>query len=109
MKVFDIKNMKGGWFIGDFSPSVFKNPFFEVAHHTHKAGYITPRHTHKISQELTYILRGKMIVSGKELSAGNIFIYEHYEIAEGKVLEDVDLIVVKWPSIPSDKYMVEEE
>jgi quercetin dioxygenase-like cupin family protein len=107
MKVFDIKDMKGGWFIGDFSPSVFKNPFFEVAHHTHEAGYVTPRHTHKIAQELTYIVRGKMSVSGRELSSGSMFIYEPNEVAEVLILEDVDLIVVKWPSVPSDKYMVE--
>ena len=107
MKVFDIKDMKGGWFIGDFSPSVFKNPFFEVAHHTHEAGYVTPRHTHKIAQELTYIVKGKMNVSGKELCSGDMFIYEPNEVAEVVVLEDVDLIVVKWPSVPSDKYMVD--
>ena len=107
MKVFNIKDMKGGWFIGDFSPSVFKNPFFEVAHHTHSAGYVTPRHTHKIAQELTYIVKGKMNVSGKELNAGSMFIYEPNEVAEVVVLEDVDLVVVKWPSVPSDKYMVD--
>ncbi len=107
MKVFDIKDMKAGWFIGDFEPSVFKNPFFEVAHHQHEAGYVTPRHTHKIAQELTYIVKGKLLVDGQELSAGHMFIYEPNDIADVKVLEDVDVIVVKWPSVPSDKYMVD--
>ena len=46
--------MKGGWFVGDFEPSVFKNPFFEVAHHQHKKGSPHQRHTHKVTTELYY-------------------------------------------------------
>ena len=107
MRTYNINDMKGGWFIGDFSPSVFKNPFFEVAHHAHQAGYITPRHTHKLAQELTYIVRGRLKVSGKELKEGDMFLYEPNDIADVEVIEDVDLVVVKWPSIPSDKYLVE--
>jgi len=107
MKTFDIKDMTKGWFIGDFEPSVFKNPFFEVAHHQHEKGYTTPRHTHKIAQELTYIINGKLLVDGQTLSKGQMFLYEPNDIADVKVLEDVDVIVVKWPSVPSDKYVVE--
>ena len=29
MKTYNIDNMTKGWFIGDFEPSVFKNPFFD--------------------------------------------------------------------------------
>ena len=100
--------MKAGWFIGNFEPSVFKNPFFEVAHHHHKAGYKTPKHTHKIAQELTYIVKGKLFVGERTLEAGEMFLYEPFEVADAEVIEDVDLIVVKWPSVPSDKYMIEE-
>jgi len=38
-----------------------------------------------------------------------MFVYEPYDVANVTVLEDVDLIVVKWPSVPSDKYMVEDD
>ena len=107
MKQANIADFKAGWFIGDFEPSVFKNPFFEVAHHSHEAGYVCDRHTHKIAQELTYIISGKLVASGKTLSAGEMFLYEPNDVAEVEVLEDVDLIVVKWPSVPSDKYPVE--
>ena len=109
MKVYNIDEMKGGWFIGDFEPSVFKNCFFEVAHHRHEAGYRAEYHTHKIAQELTYILNGKMKVSGQILTKGDIFIYEPYEVADALVLDDVDLIVVKWPSVPSDKFSTDKE
>jgi len=109
MKTYNINDMVKGWFIGDFEPSVFKNPFFEVAHHQHEAGYVTPRHTHKIAQELTYIVRGALLVDGQRLSAGDMFVYEPNDVANVSVLEDIDVIVVKWPSVPSDKYMVEDD
>ena len=32
----NIVDFKLGWFVGNFEPSIFKNPFFEVAHHKHK-------------------------------------------------------------------------
>ena len=109
MKVYNIGDMKAGWFIGDFEPSVFKNCFFEVAHHKHEKGYKADYHTHKIAQELTYILNGKMKVSGRLLQSGDIFIYEPYEVADAEVIEDVDLVVVKWPSVPSDKYSTDKD
>jgi hypothetical protein len=108
MKTYNIKNMKGGWFIGDFEPSVFKNPFFEVAHHHHKAGYIGPKHYHKIAPELSYIMKGRLIASGVELCSGDMFVYEPYDVADVEFLEDTDLVVVKWPSVPTDKYSVEK-
>lgn len=109
MKIYNIDNMHNGWFIGDFEPSVYKNAGFEVAHHKHPAGYKTPRHTHKLAQELTYILKGKLDIRGETLVAGQMFLYEPMEIADAEIIEDVELIVVKWPSVPSDKYFVDED
>ena len=101
--------MHNGWFIGDFEPTIFKNPFFEIAHHKHKKGYSCDPHTHKIGQEVTYIVNGELTASGRHLRAGDIFWYEPGEIATVSVLEDVDLIVIKWPSVPSDKYIIKEQ
>ena len=30
MKVSNINDYVKGWFVGDFNPSIFNNPFFEV-------------------------------------------------------------------------------
>jgi len=109
MKIYDIKDMHNGWFIGNFNPSVHKNPDFEVAHHRHPSGYKTPKHTHKLAMELTYVMKGKILIRGQEISAGQMFIYEPFEVADGEILEDVELMVVKWPSIPDDKYFVDDE
>ena len=109
MKVFNIENMHNGWFIGNFEPSIFKNSDFEIAHHKHPAGYKTPLHTHKIAKELTYILKGKLNIRGEILGPGEMFLYEPMEVADAEIVEDVELIVVKWPSVPSDKYFVDKD
>ena len=108
MIVRNISDFTNGWFIGNFEPSLFKNEYFEVAHHRHPAGYKTPKHTHKIARELTYIVSGELIVHGQHLKSGDMFIHEPHEIADAEILKDVELIVIKWPSVPSDKYMIEE-
>ena len=106
MDVYNINNFKNGWFIGNFTPSVFKNPFFEVAHHHHKAGYCGQAHTHKIAQEVTYIVKGSLVASGKHLKTGDMFVYSPHEVANVMFVEDTDLIVIKWPSVPNDKHDV---
>lgn len=106
MDVYNIKNFINGWFIGDFNPSIFKNCFFEVAHHKHKKGYIGQLHYHKIAEEVTYIVSGRLVADGKELTSGDMFVYHPKEVSNVTFLEDTDLIVVKWPSVPTDKYLV---
>ena len=113
MDVKHIKDFTNGWFIGDFEPSLFKNPFFEVAHQHHPKGKIGDKHLHKLTTEVTYIVKGSMIIKDKRLrrdrtlSTGNMFTFFPNEVSDVEFLEDSDLIVVRWPSIPTDKYMVE--
>ena len=107
MQINNISNFKKGGFVGDFEPSMFRNPFFEVAHQKHEAGHKTPPHFHKVTTELTYIVKGKMRVGDQILSEGSMFLYEKGEIADSEVIEDVDILVLRYPSIPTDKYFVE--
>lgn len=106
MIISNITNYKNGWFIGDFEPSIFQNTFFEIAHHKHNKDEKTTPHTHKVTTELNYILKGKLNVSGNILKSGDIWIYEKNEISDVKFLEDSELMVIRWPSIPTDKYIV---
>lgn len=106
MDVYNIKDFTNGWFIGDFSPAVFKNCFFEVAHHKHKKGFVGQLHYHKIATEVTYIVSGKLVADGKTLTDGDMFVYNPKEVSNVHFLEDTDLIVIKWPSVPSDKHNV---
>lgn len=106
MIVSNIDQYKGGWFIGNFDSSILKTNLFEVAHHFYKQGFIGITHTHKIATEYNYILSGKVIVSGQHLSSGNIFVYEPNDISNVIFLEDTNLIIIKTPSCPDDKYLV---
>ena len=46
MKTFKLADMKGGWFVGDFEPSLYKTKNAEVAIKTYKAGSIESSHYH---------------------------------------------------------------
>lgn len=106
MIVSNIKEYFKGWFVGDFSPSIHKNAAFEIAHHKHKKGEPTYPHYHKVTTELNYIIEGELKVSGQILRKGDMWIYEAGEISDVEFLSDIELIVIRWPSIPSDKYEV---
>jgi|LauGreDrversion4_2_1035121.scaffolds.fasta_scaffold617702_2 quercetin dioxygenase-like cupin family protein len=107
MIVSKINNFIRGWFIGNFEPSLFKTDNFEVGYLTHKKGEKWPKHYHKESVEINYLIKGKMLIQNKELNSGDLFMFEKGEVADPIFLQDCELIVVKVPSIPNDKYLVE--
>mgnify|MGYP003117993419 CR=1 FL=1 len=110
MKIFKIKDMVKGWFIGDFDPCVIKSKDVEVAHHFYKSNYENSEgaHYHKKATEINYIVNGEVIASGKKLTTGDIFVYEPYDVSDVQFLSDTNLIVVKMPSCTNDKFLVNE-
>lgn len=108
MNVTKITDYVRGWFIGNFEPSLLKTSDFEVGLLTHKQGEQWPSHYHKESIEYNILISGKMVVQGKELNNGDVFVFEKEEIADPVFLEDCTVVCVKVPSIPSDKFEVEK-
>ena len=106
MIISNIDKYKNGWIIGDFEPSIYRNPLFEIAIHKHKQGEDTFPHYHKITKELNFIINGTIKVSNNILSTGDIWIYEEKEISNVEFLTDAEILIVRWPSVPSDKYIV---
>ncbi len=106
MDILKGKDMKGGWFVGDFEPTAYKTKDFEVSYKTHPKGEIWDNHYHKIATEINYLIRGKMKLSGTTLEEGDIFILHPGEIAIPEFLTDCELVVVKTPSVKGDKYIV---
>lgn len=106
MKVFSIGDMVNGWFVGNFTPSVLQTENFEVGVHLYEKGYEAPDkgHYHKIATEINYIIKGKVLIKGNVLTKGDIFIYEPYDKSYVDFLEDTELVIVKAPSVPGDKY-----
>jgi quercetin dioxygenase-like cupin family protein len=104
MKKFQLTDMVKGWFVGDFSPTIFPSKEIEVAVKEYVCGDVEPLHHHKIATEITVIARGKVRMNGVEYSQGDIILIEPGEATNFEVLEDALTVVVKSPSILNDKY-----
>ena len=106
MRIRHISSFTGGWFIGDFEPAIYKTDQFEVCYKFHHKDEKWPIHYHKIATEVNYLIHGKMTIHGKVLEEGDIFTFDPGEVADPVFLTDCELIVVKFPSVPGDKYEV---
>jgi quercetin dioxygenase-like cupin family protein len=101
--------MIGGWFVGDFEPTVFNTSQVEVGFKRYVKGEVHETHYHKISTEINYLVSGSMSIddSGKILKAGDIFTILPNEIAKPIFYEDCEIVVVKVPASKDDKYVIE--
>lgn len=106
MKKCSLSDMIGGWFIGNFEPSIEKNTNAEVAIKKYKAGDSEKEHLHKIASEITVILSGSVIMFNTIFSDGDIILIEPGESTAFKAITDVTTVVVKTPSIKDDKYFI---
>ena len=105
MKKFNLNEMIGGWFIGNFKPSIKNESNFEVAIKSYKSGDSEEKHFHKIAYEITVIVKGKVLMNKKQYTEGDIVLIEPGEPSDFQVLEDTITCVVKSPSIQKDKYL----
>lgn len=106
MDVFNINQMSGGWWGGNFQPACFQSSNFEVCHATHTSGQYWQPHYHKIATEYNLLINGRMLMHDKEIKASEIFVLKPYEIANPVFLEDCCLTVIKSPSVKGDKYLI---
>lgn len=106
MKKYRLEKFIGGWFIGDFKPSLIRTKDFEVAIKKYKKGDKEKAHVHKIADEFTIATVGSFKINGKVFKTGDIAWIKKGEIAEFEALEDTTNTVVKIPSVIGDKYEV---
>lgn len=104
MLIANIHDFTNGWIIGNFQPSIIQTEEFEVAHHSYPAGFEGEPHIHKKAVEINYVLKGKVMVNSILFSTGDIWTFAPNEYHPVKFLEDTELIIIKTPSIPGDKY-----
>lgn len=105
-KIYKMKDMFRGWFVGDFEPSAYKTKNFEAGYLLHKKGEQWDVHYHKHMTEVNFLVNGKMILNDIELNTGDIFLIEKNEIACPIFLEDCYIFVLKIPSVPGDKVIL---
>lgn len=104
MEKSELKDFIGGWFIGNFNPSLYKTNDVEVAVKNYKAGDMEEAHYHKIATEFTVILNGVVRMNGKEYSEGSILKIARLESTDFFALTDVTTVVVKIPGASNDKF-----
>jgi len=110
MKTEKLENMKGGWFIGNFNPSLLKTNDCEVAVKSYKKGDYEESHYHKIATEYTAIITGCVKMNGVEYRAGDIVVMEPSESTDFESLEDgTTNVVVKIPGANDDKFYKREK
>jgi hypothetical protein len=94
-----------GWFIGDFEGAVYRPKEFEVTYQKNPRGQ-TASHIHKLTYEITLVISGRQICNGEIFAAGDICVLEPGDISQIEYLEETEVITIKTPSVPSDKYLL---
>ncbi|MEN4978172.1 hypothetical protein ABEI05_08620 [Erwinia billingiae] len=102
-----LAEMKGGWFVGAFSPAAFNTADVEVAVQHFAAGYQGDAHHHKLATEVTLLLSGEAHMADEHLLAGDIITLVPGVSAAFTALTDCITVVVKHPGVLNDKYLDE--
>lgn len=105
MKKDRLTNFIGGWFIGNFSPSLLKTNDVEVAVKHYNTGDYDKEHYHKIGTEYTVIVKGRVKMSGKEYAEGDVLTIPPLESTDFLALTEATTVVVKIPGASNDKYL----
>lgn len=95
----------GGWFIGSFTPTLFRTDQFEVAVKRYAAGDREANHHQRIATEVTVVVSGRCRLGPWILEPNDVVTIEPLEAADFEALDDVVLIAVKYPSLPDDKVL----
>jgi len=105
METFKLSDYKGGWFIGDFFPSILYTKDFEVAIKHYKVGQSESSHYHKLATEITVIVKGSALMNGNLKNEGDVIFIEKGESTDFIPLTDTITCVIKMPSVIGDKYI----
>ena len=106
LKLNNLEGMTGGWFIGNFMPSIHKTEDFEICVKKYDLGATEPKHYQKVATEITVIISGQARIGENYLKEGDAITIEPFEALDFEAITNVTLVAVKFPSIPDDKVVV---
>ena len=106
MQIFNLHDFKGGWIVGDFVPSLFPVEGAEVAIKRYKSGDFDAKHMHKIADEITVVVSGKVSMNGEVYTENDVILIEKGDATDFIAITDAITCVVKVPSVKGDKYLV---
>lgn len=105
-KKVNISKYTRGWLIGDFTPSIEKNTKAEIGYLSHKKMSTWDYHYHKESIEINIIVKGTEKINGIIYRENDLFIVDKNIISCPIFLDNCEIICIKIPSIPKDKYII---
>lgn len=106
MKRFRLEDFSGGWFVGDFEPSVMRTGECEIAVKSLSRNSAEPAHYQMEATEITLVISGACRLGNQRLETGDLLVIGPNEVADFEALTDVVLVAVKVPSLPTDKVEV---
>ena len=102
----DISQYTRGWLIGDFIPSIEINKEAEIAYLQHEKLSKWDYHYHKESIEINILVKGSEEINGIIYRENDLFIIDKNIIACPIFSDNCDIICIKIPSVPKDKYII---
>ena len=105
MDKHNLQGFKGGWILGNFSPSIFQSENFEIGVKFFTQGDREPMHAQKTATEITIIHEGRVRIGDVILNYGEILVIHPGEFADFEAFTAGSLTCIKFPSIPSDKIL----
>lgn len=105
MNRFNLADMTLGWFIGNFTPSLHINSAVEVGVKKFTKGQTEPSHHQLTATEWTCVVQGRIRIGENIFEMNEIAEIAPLESADFEALEDCVLVVIKSPSLPSDKIL----
>jgi mannose-6-phosphate isomerase-like protein (cupin superfamily) len=106
IKRYRLKDMKNGWFIGNFFPTLYKTNDVEVGVKKYSIGDSEKLHYHKIATEFTVILSGEVVMNNEKYESGDILVIEPGVSTDFFAVSNVTTLVVKIPGAYYDKYVI---
>lgn len=107
MELFNLSKFKGGWFVGNFEPTIIPSKDVEVCIKRYRAGDYDSCHVHKVADEVTVIVEGLVCMNGIKYHTDDIVLIPKGEPTDFLAITDAVTCVVKLPCVIGDKYMVE--
>lgn len=108
IRAYRLRRMKQGWFVGNFTPSAYYTTACEVAYKRHRRGEHYHKHYQKTAVEINLVVKGRLQVGDTVYTAGDIFVVPPMVAIKPVFLTNVEVVVVKHPSLPQDKVVVED-
>lgn len=106
MQTLRWETCKAGWFVGNFSPSIYPTDAAEVCIKRYKAGDCDASHFHRIADEITMIIEGEVEMNGLSYWKNDIILIKKNEVTDFRAITDTITCVVKIPCVIGDKYLV---